>query len=94
MLNVARGPLLYEEAVARALACGKLAGLGCDVVSKEPITSDNPLLHAPNTFITPHIAWASLPARQNILRILADNIKSCLSGKPKSVVNAAFLKTR
>ena len=94
LLNVARGPLLDEEAVARALACGKLAGLGCDVVSKEPITSDNPLLHAPNTFITPHIAWASLPARQNILRILADNIKSCLSGKPKSVVNAAFLKTR
>lgn len=91
LLNVARGPLLDEQAVAEALFSGKLAGLGCDVVSREPITKDNPLLGAPNTYITPHIAWASLPARQNIIRILADNIEACLAGRLKSVVNEGLL---
>lgn len=91
IVNAARGALLDEEAVARALHSGKLAGLGCDVVSVEPIQKDNPLLSTPNTCITPHIAWVSLPARQNIIRILAGNLKAWLDGSPKSVVNASFL---
>ena len=74
LLNLARGPLLDEAAVAEALASGKLAGLGADVVSVEPITADNPLLSSPNTLLTPHIAWATLTARQNITRIIAENI--------------------
>ena len=92
LLNLARGPLLDEAAVAAALASGKLAGLGADVVSVEPITADNPLLTSPNTLLTPHIAWATLTARQNITRIIAENIAGWMAGKPRSVVNAAFLK--
>ncbi len=92
LLNLARGPLLDEAAVAAALASGKLAGLGADVVSVEPITADNPLLTSPNTLLTPHIAWATLTARQNITRIIAENIAGWMAGKPKSVVNAAYLK--
>lgn len=91
LLNLARGPLLDEEAVARALREGHLGGLGVDVVSTEPIATDNPLLSAPNTVITPHIAWASLPARRNITRILAENLLSLMDGKPRSVVNARQL---
>ena len=92
LLNLARGPLLDEAAVAAALAAGKLAGLGADVVSVEPITAGNPLLTSPNTLLTPHIAWATLTARQNITRIIAENIAGWMAGKPKSVVNAAYLK--
>ncbi len=91
LLNLARGPLLDEEAVAEALKSGRIGGLGVDVVSTEPITRDNPLLSSPRTVITPHIAWASLPARQNIIRILADNIRAWQEGTLRSVVNAQWL---
>ena len=91
LLNLARGPLLDEAAVAEALASGKLGGLGADVVSVEPITQDNPLLTSPNTLLTPHIAWATRTARQNITRIIAENIAGWMAGQPKSVVNKAYL---
>ena len=54
LINTARGPLLDEAAVAEALHSGKLGGLGVDVLAKEPPAADNPLLHTPNTLITPH----------------------------------------
>lgn len=87
LLNTARGGLLDEAAVAEALRSGKLAALGADVVSKEPITADNPLLTAPNCFLTPHIAWAPLETRQRLHRIAADNLRAFLDGTPQNVVN-------
>ncbi len=94
LLNLARGPLLHEADVADALRSGKLAGLGADVLSVEPALPDNPLLHAPNTLLTPHIAWATLAARKNIMRIMAGNITAWLHGESRNVVNAAWLKER
>ena len=91
LLNLARGPLLDEAAVAEALASGKLGGLGADVVSVEPIAQDNPLLTSPNTLLTPHIAWATRTARQNITRIIAENLAGWMAGQPQSVVNKAYL---
>ena len=61
------------------------------MVSVEPIAQYNPLLASPNTFITPHIAWATRTARQNITRIIAENIAGWMAGQPKSVVNKAYL---
>ena len=92
LLNVARGPLLDEEAVASALQSGKLGGLGADVVSEEPIRPSNALLAAPNAILTPHIAWAGLKARQNIVSLLAASIASWLAGSPRSLVNAEQLR--
>ena len=57
----------------------------------EPIAQDNPLLASPNTLLTPHIAWATRTARQNITRIIAENIAGWMAGQPKSVVNKAYL---
>ena len=87
LLNTARGPLVDEAAAAEALKSGQLRGLGTDVLSKEPPSRDNPLLSAPNTLITPHIAWATVKARQNIIDLTAENIRRWQEGTPVNVVN-------
>ncbi|MBQ9060086.1 MAG: D-2-hydroxyacid dehydrogenase [Firmicutes bacterium] len=80
LINTARGGLLDEEAVARALQTGKLAGLGADVLSSEPPSPDNPLLTAPNCILTPHIAFTPVEIRQRVIDICADNLRSFLEG--------------
>lgn len=86
LINTARGGLVDEEATAKALSSGKLGGLGTDVLGKEPPDAANPLLKAPNTLITPHMAWATKRARQKIIDIMAENISAFLSGKPQNTV--------
>jgi glycerate dehydrogenase len=92
LINVARGGLVNEADLARALREGTIAGAGLDVVAHEPMLADNPLLAAPNCIFTPHIAWASLAARKRLMAIVAANVASYLSGSPINVVNAQLLR--
>ena len=87
ILNNSRGPLIVEKNLADALCSGKVYAAGLDVVSEEPIKADNPLLTAPNCFITPHISWAPKEARQRILDCTVENIKAYMDGNPVHVVN-------
>lgn len=87
IINTGRGGLVDEEAVAEALKSGRIAAFGADVLTSEPPHADNPILNAPNAFVTPHIAWASLEARQRLMDILIANIKAYIDGKPINVVN-------
>ena len=87
LINTARGRLVNDEDLAEALKINRIAAYCADVLSEEPPCNDNPLLHLPNTFITPHIAWATLEARQRILRIVVQNIESFLAGNPQNIVN-------
>ena len=87
LINTSRGPVLDENAVADALNRGKLKAACVDVLSVEPPSSDNPLLHAKNCIITPHIAWAATETRARLLTILEDNLKAFLEGHPQNVVN-------
>lgn len=87
LINNARGQLIVEQDVADALNSGKLAAAGLDVVSTEPIRSDNPLLHAKNCILTPHISWAPKESRQRIMDATAENIRAFLNGTPQNVVN-------
>ncbi len=88
LINTSRGPLVDQEALAEALASGRIAGAGVDVLDVEPPPAANPLLGAPNCYITPHIAWATRSARQRLLGIAIDNVRAFLAGKPINVVNA------
>lgn len=87
LVNTSRGALIDEQAVADALASGKIRGAAVDVVTAEPIRKENPLLTAPNCLITPHMAWAPLESRRRLLNTVADNVRCFLDGKPQNVVN-------
>lgn len=87
IVNTSRGPLIDENALADALATGKVAFAAVDVVSTEPARKDNPLLKQENCLITPHIAWASKESRQRLMDIAVENVQAFLNEKPQNVVN-------
>lgn len=86
LINTARGGLVDEEALCAALEQGKIAFYGGDVVSKEPIAKDNPLLGAKNCCLTPHIAWAPKETRQRLHTINEENVRAFLAGSPQNVI--------
>ena len=86
LINTGRGPLVDDQAVATALAEGRLSAFCADVLTEEPPKADNPLLKQPNAFITPHIAWGTNEARTRLLQVAISNVKAFLDGKPQNIV--------
>ncbi|HVS26220.1 MAG TPA: D-2-hydroxyacid dehydrogenase [Burkholderiales bacterium] len=88
LINTARGGLVDETALIRALDEGLIAGAGFDVLTKEPPKEGNPLLEIrrPNFILTPHVAWASDGAMQFLADQLIDNIEAFVNGKPQHLV--------
>jgi glycerate dehydrogenase len=90
VINVARGAVADENALAEAVKSGHLGGLGIDVYAAEPLTADHPyqkILDLPNVCLTPHMAWGALEARNRCVAIMADNIRrfSCGSSRNRIV---------
>ena len=89
LLNLARGPVVDEQALYDALVNGQIAAAGLDVLVKEPIAADNPLGRIKDStklLITPHMAWGSREARERCAREVYENIKSFLAGEERNVV--------
>jgi glycerate dehydrogenase len=89
LINTARGGLVDEVALLRALQSGFLGGAGIDVLPEEPPRAGNPLLEVnrPNLIVTPHIAWASQEAMQALGDQLIDNMEAFVRGAPRNLVS-------
>lgn len=86
LINTSRGGLVVDADLADALNSAGLAGAALDVISSEPVASDNPLLTARNCLITPHIAWATTAARRRLLDCTIANVEAFLTGRPINIV--------
>lgn len=89
LLNLGRGPIINEKDLAEAIMNGTIAGAGLDVLSVEPMLPDNPLLAIRDSgrlVITPHIAWATVEARQRCADEVLLNIKAFLVGEERNIV--------
>lgn len=86
LINTGRGGLVNEKDVAEGLKEGKIGAFCADVLSTEPPGKDNPLLSAPNSYITPHTAWATKEARMRLMAIAVENLRQFLSGQPVNIV--------
>ncbi len=78
-LNLGRGPIVVEKALADALNEGKIAAAGLDVLCEEPMSASSPLLEVEDKsrlLVTPHIGWASVEARTNLMDIVAEHIRA------------------
>lgn len=87
VINVARGAVTDEKALAQAMKENRLGGIGIDVYSCEPMPQDHPfadLLENKNVILTPHTAWGSFEARTRCITEVANNITSFISGKTKN----------
>jgi glycerate dehydrogenase len=93
IVNTARGGLVDENDLVRALDAGLIAGAGFDVAAEEPPSMDSPLMRAagrPDVIVTPHVAWASDEAQQALADQLIDNIENFVAGRPTNLVEGAY----
>ena len=82
LINTARGPLIDEDALLQAVRGGQIAGAALDVLTVEPASPDNPLLHEPHIFVTPHTAWYSEAAKVDVRVRGAEEVVRVLRGEP------------
>ena len=90
LINVARGPVVNDSDLYTALTENLIAGAGLDVISAEPIRKDNPLggiMDSNKLIITPHLAWASIEARNRCVSETCLNIEAFLKGESRNIVN-------
>lgn len=89
LINVARGPVVNNGDLYTALEEGFIAGAGLDVLEKEPIAADNPLVKIQDSrklFITPHLAWASTEARCRLVKEVYLNMEAFIKGEERNLI--------
>ena len=92
LVNTARGALVDETALAKALASGRLGAAGLDAFIQEPLPSDSPLLKLDNVVLTPHFGWVTDEATARLRQVPVVNLIAFFEGRPANVVNPAALE--
>ncbi len=87
IINTSRGGVINENDLCDALERGIISGAAIDVATTEPMRESDPLLKAPNLIITPHVAWATYEARSRLVKLVGDNLKAFVEGRPQNIVN-------
>lgn len=82
LINTARGPIVDQVALTRALIDGTIAAAALDVTDPEPLAADDPLLRAPNLIVAPHIGSATTAARKRMTELAVENLLAGLEGRP------------
>jgi phosphoglycerate dehydrogenase-like enzyme len=91
IINTARGGVIDEAALLRALECGQVAGAGLDVFAREPLPPGHPFLTMDNVVMTPVSAWSTMDAAARMINQSIENVVQFLSGAPVNVVNPTAL---
>ena len=82
LVNTARGQVIDQQALVEALHAGTIAGAALDVTDPEPLPPDDPLLHAPNVLVLPHVGSATTRTRATMTELAVDNLLAGLAGDP------------
>ena len=83
-----------REALAASLHSGGLAGAALDLCDDGPVDMNDPILDAPRTVLTPHVAWRTAESYQRFARAVVDNVLAFIKGNPVNVLNANALKSQ
>lgn len=94
LIDISWAGIVNRKDLAQALKSGKLAGAALDLCDTFPISNDDPILDAPNTVLTPHLAWQTRESYNRAAKLTVESILSFLSGKPVNVVNADVLTSK
>ena len=89
IINVARGAIWDESAVAEAISNGTIGGMACDVFSVEPLPKEHPfsnILDKENVILTPHMAWGSYESRTRCFNTVLSNIEAYLDGREQNLI--------
>jgi phosphoglycerate dehydrogenase-like enzyme len=81
-INTARAAIVDEAALIDALVKGRIAGAGLDVYSREPLPAGAPILHAPNTVLTPHLGYVARDSYEVYFPQALEDIEAWLAGRP------------
>jgi phosphoglycerate dehydrogenase-like enzyme len=92
LINIARGPIVQEDALVEALQQGRIRGAGLDVFDEEPLPTDHPLLSLDNVVLTPHIGWVTETGFARMADGVIENAINYLDGNPTNIVNPEALQ--
>jgi phosphoglycerate dehydrogenase-like enzyme len=82
LINVARGRLIDERALLRALGEGRIGGAVLDTFAEEPLPPDSPFYDLPNVIVTPHTSWSSARVLDRSVELFCDNLRRFAAGEP------------